>query len=82
MSTDLYQTALIWYAQRGGIAKLWGRQVPLLAAPPLLGLRLALIDYRPEIGERELQEVIGPRRWMLPHEVAAADEFLRALLER
>lgn len=37
MSTDLYQTALIWYAQRGGIAKLWGRQVPLLAAPPLLG---------------------------------------------
>lgn len=82
MSTDLYQTALVWYAQRGGIAKLWGRQVPLLAAPIICGLRLVAIDYRPEIGERELQEATGPRRGMTPAEVTAADEFLRALLER
>ena len=82
MSLDLYQTALIWYAQRGGIAKLWGRQVPLLHAPPLLGLRLTLIDYRPEIGECELQEATGPRRGMLPAEVEAADEFLREMLGR
>lgn len=82
MSTDLYQTCLIWYAQRGGIAKLWGRSVPLLAAPPLLGLRLVMIDYRPVIGERELQEATGPRRGMTPAEVEAADAFLLALLER
>lgn len=82
MSTDLYQTALIWYAQRGGIAKLWGRQVPLLAAPPLLGLRLAFVDYRPIICLHRIQETTGAPRDMEPHEVAAADEFLRALLER
>jgi hypothetical protein len=82
VSTDLYQTALVWYAQRGGVAKLWGRQVPLLAVPTIAGLSLVMIDYRPEIGERELQEATGPRRGMLPAEVAAADEFLRGLLER
>lgn len=82
MSTDLYQTALVWYAQRGGIAKLWGRSVPLLAAPPILGLRLAMIDYRPVIGLLRIQEATGAPRDMDQPEVAAADQFLRALLER
>ena len=82
MSTDLYQSALVWYAQRGGVAKLWGRQVPLVDAPPLLGLRLVAIDYRPEIGERELQEATGPRRAMKPAEVEAADVLLRELCGR
>ena len=56
--------------------------MPLLAAPTILGLRLVMIDYRPAIGERELQEATGPRRGMTLSEVAAADEFLRSVLER
>ena len=82
MSSDLYQTALVWHGQRGGIAKLWGRQVPLVDAPPLLGLRLVMVEYYPEIGERELQEATGPRRAMTPAEVAAADELLREVCGR
>lgn len=82
MSTDLYQTALVWHGQRGGVAKLSGRQVPLVDAPPLLGLRLVMVEYYPEIGERELQEATGPRRAMTADEIAAADGFLRGIVDR
>lgn len=82
MSTDLYQTALVWHSQRGGRAKLWGRAVPLFDAPQLLGLNLVMVEYFPEIGQQELQEATGPRRSMTPAEVDAADAFLRGLLER
>ena len=51
MSTDLYSTVLVWTGARGGVAKLHGRQVKLSAAPAIAGLRIAQIDYRPEIGE-------------------------------
>ena len=82
MSLDLYSTALVWHAQRGGVAKLWGRAIPLLEAPLLLGLHLALVEYFPEVGQRELQESTGRRRDMTQAEVEAADEFLRAVTER
>lgn len=82
MSLDLYNTALVWHAQRGGSAKLWSRRVPLIDAPPLLKLRLEMIEYLPEIGQRELQEATGPRRYMTAAEVDAADAFLRAVVER
>lgn len=82
MSTDLYQTALVWHAQRGGVAKLWGRAVPLVESPPLAGLRLVMVEYFPEIGQCELQEATGPRRAMSSAEIAAADGFLRAVVER
>ena len=82
MSLDLYSTALVWHAQRGGSAKLWGRRVPLIDAPLIFGLRLVMVEYLPEIGQRELQEATGPRRGMTADEVEAADAFLRALMER
>lgn len=82
MSTDLYQTALVWHGQRGGVAKLWGRSMPLVEAPALLDLRLVMVEYFPEIGQCELQESTGPRRAMAPDEIAAADGFLRAVVER
>ena len=44
MSTDLYQTALVWHGQRGGVAKLWGRSVPLVDTPALLDLRLVVVE--------------------------------------
>lgn len=52
MSLDLYSTALVWHAQRGGSAKLWSRRVPLIDAPLILGMRLVMIEYLPEIGQR------------------------------
>ena len=79
MSLSLYSTALVWHSQRGGVAKLHGRQVVLTEAPPILRLRLVMVEYLPEIGQRELQEATGPRRYMTGDEVAAADVFLRAL---
>jgi hypothetical protein len=79
MSTDLYQTALIWYGPRGGVAKLHGHQVKLTAAPPLEGVRVECIDYRPEIGERRIQLHAEGWRDMLPAEVAAADAALQRL---
>lgn len=80
MSTDLDQTALIWYGPRGGVAKLHGRQVRLTAAPPLEGVRVECIDYRPEIGERRIQCHAEGWRDMLPAEVLAADQQLQRLL--
>ena len=82
MSLDLYSTALVWHSQRGGSAKLWSRRVPLIDAPQLLELRLVMIEYLPEIGQRELQEATGPRRYMTAAEVDAADAFLREVVER
>lgn len=82
MSLDLYSTALIWHTRRGGSAKLWGRTVPLVDAPPLPGLRLVMVEYLPEIGQHELQEVSARRREMTPAEVEAIDAFLRAVLEQ
>ena len=76
MSLGLYSTALVWHSQRGGVAKLHGRQVVLTEAPPILRLRLVMVEYLPEIGQRELQEATGPRRYMTGDEVAAADVFL------
>ena len=76
MSLSLYSTALVWHSQRGGVAKLHGRQVVLVEAPPILRLRLVMVEYLPEIGQRELQEATGPRRYMTGDEVAAADVFL------
>jgi hypothetical protein len=32
MSTNLYSTVLVWAGTRGGVAKMHGRQVKLLAA--------------------------------------------------
>jgi len=82
VSLEYYSTALVWHTRRGGSAKLWGRIVPLLDAPPLAGLRLVMVEYLPEIAQRELQEVAAPRHEMTLAEVAAVDAFLRALLER
>ena len=82
MSLDLYATCLVWHKQQGGSAKLWGRRVPLIEAPPLLGLVLHLVEYFPEVGQRELQESTGRRRDMTQAEVEAADAFLRAVTER
>ena len=79
MSLSLYSTALVWHSQRGGVAKLHGRQVVLVEAPPILGLRLVMVEYLPEIGQMELQEFSGPRRGMEPYEVRAADLFLASL---
>jgi len=79
VSLSLYSTALVWHSQRGGVAKLHGRQVVLVEAPPILRLRLVMVEYLPEIGQRELQEATGPRRCMKDVEVDAADAFLRAL---
>ena len=45
-------------------------------------LRLALVEYFPEVGQRELQESTGRRRDMTQAEVEAADAFLRAVTER
>lgn len=80
MSLSLYSTALVWHSQRGGVAKLHGRQVVLTEAPALPGPRLAMIDYRPEIGERRIQPFDGPARDMTQAEVDAADAFLRAVV--
>ena len=41
MSTNLYSTVLVWAGARGGVAKLHGRQVKLIAAPTIAGLRIA-----------------------------------------
>lgn len=79
MSLNLYQTALVWYAQRGGIAKLWGRQVCLVRSQPPMNMRLAMVEYFPEIGQREIQLSDGPRRFMEPTEIEAADAFLMSL---
>src|SRR5574343_58367 len=65
------QTALVWHGQRGGVAKLWGRAVPLVDAPELLDLRLVMLEYFPEIGQMELQEATGPRRAMTSAETDA-----------
>lgn len=75
MSVDLYSTALVWHGYRG-IAKLHGRQIELQEPPTLLGQRLVMIDYRPEIAERRLQPFDGQARDMTADEVAAADVFL------
>lgn len=81
VSTDLYSTVLIWYPQRGGIAKLHGRQVVLAKAPELPGLRVEGVDYRPEIGERRIQLWAENWRDMTPAEVLAADAALARLCE-
>ena len=78
MSTDLYSTVLVWYGYQG-IAKLHGRTITLVAAPRIESWRLAMIDYRPEIGERRIQMFDGPARDMEPREVLAADAFLGSL---
>lgn len=82
MSLDLYTTALVWYAQRCGAAKLWGKLIALRDEPRILSLRLMMVEYRPEIGEQRLQPFDGPPRDMLRDEVRAADEYLLALFRR
>ncbi len=79
MSTDLYSTVLVWAGTRGGVAKLHGRQVKLSAAPAIAGLRIAQIDYRPEIGERRVMPCAEPWREMHDREVEAADALLQTL---
>jgi hypothetical protein len=76
MSLDLYATALVWYGNGPGVAKLHGKQVQLEAPPDLGGLRVVMTDYRPEIGERRIQRYNGPASDMTADEVAAADAFL------
>jgi hypothetical protein len=79
MSTNLYSTVLIWAGARGGVAKMHGRQVKLTAAPTIAGLRVAQIDYRPEIGERRVMPCSEAWREMHDREVRAADALLQAL---
>jgi hypothetical protein len=79
MSTNLYSTVLVWAGTRGGVAKLHGRQVKLIAAPAIAGLRIAQIDYRPEIGERRVMPCAEAWREMHDREVRAADALLRVL---
>ena len=79
MSTNLYSTVLVWAGARGGVAKLHGRQVKLIAAPTIAGLRIAQIDYRPEIGERRVMPCAEAWREMHDREVSEADALLRTL---
>jgi len=70
---------LVWAGTRGGVAKLHGRQVKLIAAPAIAGLRIAQIDYRPEIGERRVMPCAEAWREMHDREVEAADALLQTL---
>ena len=80
MSDDLYPTILRW-AGYVGVAKLTGRRVELQQAPRLSGGVVWTIDYRPEIGVREIQmRATEPRRDMLPHEIEDAERYLRLLM--
>lgn len=80
MSHALYSTRLYWAATRGGIAKLHGVLVQLLAAPDLPGLRVVAIDYVPEIGMRTVMPYAHPWRDMTDDEARAADALLVSLL--
>ena len=80
MSDDLYPTILRW-AGYAGTAKLAGRRVDLPQAPRLSDGIVWAIDYRPEIGVREIQmRSTEPRRDMLQHEIEDAERFLRLLV--
>ena len=79
MSDDLYSTLLRWNGIRG-LAKLHGASVELSAAPNLGEGPVWGIAYRPEIGEKLIQVGVGEiPRHMLPHEIIAADRFLREI---
>jgi hypothetical protein len=49
------------------------------AAPVIAGLRIAQIDYRPEIGERRVMPCAEAWREMDDSEVRAADALLQTL---
>ena len=77
MSSDLYPTILRWTGSVG-TAKIAGRRVELSEAPRLSDGQTWMIDYRPEIGVREIQmRATEPRRDMLVHEIDDAERFLR-----
>jgi hypothetical protein len=80
VSHSLYSTLLVWYRQRGGVAKLHGKAISLQDPPPMSGAALEHIDYRPEIGERRIQRFDDRAREMNDAEVAEADAWLRGVL--
>lgn len=79
MSHALYSTRLYW--QRGsGIAKLHGREVPLVRAPAIGAARTLELDYIPEIGLATIQTQTERRRDMTAAEQRECDVLLKELL--
>jgi hypothetical protein len=80
VSAALYSERLFWSAT-GGIAKKWGREVKLTAAPVLPGcpLRFVFVDYARQAGTAEVQEVGKPQRGMTDAEIMGAEELLDQL---
>ncbi len=84
MSSDLYRIRL-WWSGTKGLAKKWGRQVHLTAAPTLPGcqfLRPCFVDYAPEMNTAEIQEVGMSQRAMTDAEIMGAEELLDQLRGR
>lgn len=81
MSALLYASGLWYYSQRGGRAKLHGRELLLHDAPRLPGVALILaeIEYVPEVHVVRLREKFGGWRDMEIDEIRAADALLRQL---
>lgn len=79
MSHALYSTCLLWQGTRGGIAKLHGRLALLSQAPEMPGLRVAAIDYIPEIGLRQVMPCGHAWRDMTDEEARWADGALASL---
>lgn len=82
MSDALYTVRLYWDGRKG-CARMGKQRIELTARPDVLvNLRLQAIDYAPEAGTLELQELGSPRREMYPQECDEVDRWPGAIHER
>jgi hypothetical protein len=72
-------TGLWFHANRGGRAKLRGRERLLVNPPALLGTQVAEIEYVPELGVYRMRDPRGGWRDMERDEIRAADQLLEQL---
>lgn len=77
--SDAWHTTRLRFEGHQGVAKLHGKSVTLQRMPLLPGIAqvYSAIDYIPELHLQRIMPFAQPWRDMLPHEVAAADQFLR-----
>lgn len=77
MSDDLFYTRLRWSSGHG-IAKYKGRVTELTQAPEIAGFPVAELIHTPEVHSSWVRFFGTPWRELLPEEIIACDEILRA----
>ena len=83
MSANLYMTGLWFYVNKGGRAKLRGRELRLFDVPrfPEVPMILAEIEYVPEVRVARIREKFMGWREMERAEILAADALLERLFK-